>query len=465
MIQSKNALVILSLPFQRLIRSHLSPPVLRALSSQADLALVSPFAETPKFVRRYSGKKRRHILSPSDHILAPWLKRLYQVSAFLRIRGYWFRHRREIPYYWANRHHRAGSQTPVVFRPFLDLLSWVGAWKKAWRLIDALHGSWTYCLPKLENLAGKYTKVILIQTASWGFQEAALGWLGRKNRWNSIFLPYSMDQLFCNGYLVNDFQQILTQGKRETTWAQRLHGIPRTRIYTGGSPYLQRLAGLSTGNKRRVSVPAAGNILYAGLDPVFFPRELEIAAVKCLADFLSDRYGQLWEMVYRPVCLKKDEICELRAKLKHRNRIRIKIPGPSAIGLSHYRDSDPLADIRALVRQFGSVRVAVSSLVTGLSLEAAHLGVPTVAYFPDHPLLQEKHSQLLLNQSGRVMGLEPLPVAKNFSELVNSVLALLKDSKAADRIVRATQKLWPASGSEFSVRLEEMVFGRCENAA
>lgn len=220
MPRKHNALVILSLPFQRLIRSHLSPPVLKTLSRRGDLVLVSPFAETPEFIRRFSCMKLRHILSPSDQVLAPWWRWLHQISTFLRVRGYWFLRRREIPYFWANRHYRTQKtkllkKVPLIIRPCLDVVSWFGIWQRAWRLVNLLHGNQSYRIPALEDLARKYKKVALIQTASWGFQEAALGWLGRKYRWNVILFPYSMDQLFCNGHLLNDFHRVLTQAKRE----------------------------------------------------------------------------------------------------------------------------------------------------------------------------------------------------------------------------------------------------------
>lgn len=51
-----------------------------------------------------------------------------------------------------------------------------------------------------------------------------------------------------------------------------------------GSPYLRQLGNLGGRNHSRRAA-AAGTILYAGLAPVFFPRELEIAAVDRLADF------------------------------------------------------------------------------------------------------------------------------------------------------------------------------------
>lgn len=172
--------------------------------------------------------------------------------------------------------------------------------------------------------------------------------------------------------------------------------------------------------------------------------------------------GQRWQMAYRPFCLTREEASVLRVKLKNRDRVRMQIPGASAIGLSRYQDDDPVADTRSLVREFRSVRVAVSSLVTGLSLEAAHLGVPTVAYFPENPLLPGKHSRLMLNRSGRVTGLESLPVAKSISELEETLVYLMQNPQARVRIVRETQELWPASGKEFSRCLDKAVFSRRE---
>ena len=102
-------LVIISLPFQRLIRSHLMPTVLDALSSKAQVAIVTPFAHDPKFRERYERPSVKILAPPSEENLTWLARKLDSISSILRVRGYWYATRKEIPYYWATRHIQFGE--------------------------------------------------------------------------------------------------------------------------------------------------------------------------------------------------------------------------------------------------------------------------------------------------------------------------------------------------------------------
>ena len=99
-------LVVLSIPFQRLIRSHLSPSVLNTLLSKADVLIASPFADNPQFVEKYCGSGLSHVLTLNKMDLNIFLRAMFNISTVFRMRGYWFRNRRKIPYYWKSRYIR-----------------------------------------------------------------------------------------------------------------------------------------------------------------------------------------------------------------------------------------------------------------------------------------------------------------------------------------------------------------------
>ena len=455
--------MILSLPFQRLIRSLLSPSLVSFFSRRADIIIVSPFAGISGFNRLHSSLQIQHLRAPSERKLAPVVKWLHRVSTVLRIRGYWFRERKTLRYYWANRHFQARKdghlkKIPAMLRPGLDLLSWAGGWCGAWRCLEFFYGRKAFQMSGLERIAQQYRRVILVQAASWGFQDAALGWLGRKHRWFSVLFPYSMDQLFCNGHLLNDFHLVCAQGKHEIRWARQFHQIPSARILSLGSFYLRELSLRKKSFHIKLGPISPQYLLYAGIAPQYFPRDLELAAVNYLAEVVLYHLGIGWQLSYRPVCVSSREISILSRSLKYRDRVRLQFPGPSSIGLRKYRDSDVQREVNALIQGLRQVRIMVTSLTTSLSLEAAQMGIPSVAYFPSSPELDIRKTRLLLDERNRPVGLESVPVATSFSDLGNMVLRLARRSRERDRIARATRELWYAAKDNFAQVLDRAIF-------
>ncbi len=86
---NNRTLVVVSLPFQRLIRSHFSTELLNTVLEEADLAVVSPFAENPDFLKIHKDLPIKHIIAPSPKSLPSLYKFLFNVSSVMRVRGYW----------------------------------------------------------------------------------------------------------------------------------------------------------------------------------------------------------------------------------------------------------------------------------------------------------------------------------------------------------------------------------------
>jgi hypothetical protein len=464
----KDNLVILSLPVQRLIRSHLSPMVLEILTKRADVIIVSPFATHSEFVCQYKGSRISHALAPTQERL-PWLfRKLVAVSGTLRMWGYWCRYRKQLPYYWAIRHICFGENglNVVVSLPnrvVMDIVAWIGLWPRAWVLLDSFIGRWCYHMPELSALARQYDHVTLIQAASWGFQDQALAWMGRKYQWRTVFLPYTTDQLFIFGYLYSDFDVVCVQGIAERRFAREQHDVQMNRIINLGSTYFRALEGIqSIYNKGKVLSPQPHKkkIMYAGLVSTYFPTELEIEALNMLSDFFFCKSSKEITIVYRPATFSKEFGEGIRCKLKFPELVELQIPSHTSLGLGTYSHTNSISDLRKLLTDLGEIDILITSLTTSLSLEAAMLGVPTISYYPyDSVFFQKRKLALILNDESRVMGFESVPVATNLEELTSLLCKLLNNPDMRSEIAEATIREWDFPESNYSSLLENAVFG------
>ena len=98
---------------------------------------------------------------------------------------------------------------------FDTVLGMVGMLRGAWKVFDRLVGSSLFRCPALARTATSYHEVILVQSACWGMQDRMLAWVARRHKWRTVLVPYTTDQLFCNGDLVSDFDAILVQDRRK----------------------------------------------------------------------------------------------------------------------------------------------------------------------------------------------------------------------------------------------------------
>ncbi len=466
-VGNANCLVILSLPFQRLIRSHLSPVVLDIIATRADLVVVSPFGADLNFVSQYNGKHISHLVAPT-HEKLPWLfRKLVAISSILRRQGYWRRVRSHLPYFWANRHvefGENGNDTVVVFwkRLITEILAWAGSRPWVWSLLDSMIGRWSFHMSELTALANTYDRVTLVQAASWGFQDQALAWCGRKNQWRTVLLPYTTDQLMTNGYLYSDFDVVCVQGEVERRFAEVLHNVPDHKIFNVGSIYMRALEaiGLPTQFESVSSDILDNRIMYAGLVPTYFPADYEIQAVNMLSKLELGDGKKITKFIYRPASLSQEYLASVKAQLLFPDRVELQTTSSTSLGLESYSPTNSTVDLQNLITNLKNVDVMVTSLTTSLSVEAALLGVPSIAYYPEESaFFCNRNVRLLCNAENRTIGLESIPVASNLQELESLVKQLLNDPVLRKKITDATLREWDYPKLNYQGLLERAVFG------
>lgn len=104
-------------------------------------------------------------------------------------------------------------------------------------------------------------------------------------------------------------------------------------------------------------------------------------------------------------------------------------------------------------------------LATTLALDAAHLGIPTIAYTGDPTgTLHRRHTHLCLDEDGRFYGFEAIPVVNSARELTQVIKDLLNDKGKAAHIAFQMAAQWDFPLTDFAKTLLMAVVGE-EGAA
>ena len=462
----KNNLVILSLPFQRLIRSHMSPVVLDILSTDSDLLIVTPFANDSGFVERYGRSNIKMILPPSEEKLFWFFRRLFVISSLLRVQGYWYRRKEVLLYFFSNRHLHFGEngedkKFSFLLRLRIDVLSLLGYSSRTWRIFDFLHGQRTYRFPELFEVTTNYQKVVFIQAASWGFQDAVMGYWARTKKWRSIMLPYTTDQLFCNGWLYCNFNKVCVQGEYELKVALELHNYTLDSIVNLGSlnAFAMRevLRNKNSSNTLKLELPF--QILFAGVTATYFPTESEFYCLDILLDAVnSGKFGNS-QITYRPIGHNK----EIRAKIENRygnsNNIKIEYANPSVYGLDKFENIDYSTLLNDYVTSILPYDLLVMAFGSSLCLDIAYLNKPSISVFIDNSgVLEKRNTNYFFNNKERFHHLECVPTIFTKESLIQLIQLLIESPNEREKIVKGLNLSWDFPNTNVRLALKKAIY-------
>lgn len=456
---SHKHLVILSVPFVRLIRILLSDQVIGALRQYCNVLIVSPFAEN-RILQSANGANGTLFLEwKAPEKLRQPVRSLFAVSSLLRRLGYWRRFKKQgMAYYLANSHLKfvddGNDERLALPRRIISfIISILGMWSDAWRLFDRLIGPSLFNIKKLREVAQNYEKVTLIQSASWGIQDQMLAWMGRQQKWHKVMMPYSTDQLLTNGYLYSDFDVICVQGPFEEWAATRLHKVSRSRIVKLGSAWFRHIDEIKQQVEGRQIVRSNKVhhvIMYIGVSSIYFPRSSEYLGLETLL-WAIDR-GELGdvEVIYRPLGENAEVRAEIQNKFGKSDHLRIQFAQQACYGIDKYQGGSQREELAEYITQLLEADLLVMCLTTSLALDAAYLGIATIANLSDPSgMLSRRHTHLLLNQKGQLYGFESLPVIQALDQLVPCIKALLTDKEKAATIAHQTASQWDFPETDF----------------
>ena len=453
-------LVIISVPLVRLARVTLSDVVLGSLRKVSDVVVVAPFADALEDA--FGGPNTRFInWQPAD---LPRVRRaIYASSEIMRLQGYWHRFRKDTTEYYAWNLFRVfgedGSDTrlPPLVTGAYWLFSRLGRTGTAWQTLDRLLGTQWCELMELTELSRSYKNVTLLQSANWGMQDRALASLGRREKWRTVLVPYTTDQLEANGFLLNSFDVICPQGPFEYERARTRHHVPPERIRPLGSAWFRHLERIRAEQSAAVSkTPAEPFVLYAGVASMYFPRVSEFAAVDAIADFLASSFPE-YRLVYRPVEFSERGRAEIEQRYGSHSQIELQWPANSEVGLAEYSEMDHKAALAQYVRSLAGCKLFVMSNTTSMCIDAAFLEQCGIVSnrVDDTGVLNARHTDSLYR--GWFPGMR---VAKTNDQLLKNVKLLLNRPDLAAAEARALVALWDYPHVDFDATLQEAVFGR-----
>ncbi len=372
----KDKIVIISVPFTRIARYSLSNPVLSILREKGDVVIVSPWSDQIDFQKNFHADNT-FFLKWVSVTTSKLKQKILGASELMRRLGYLRRFKnQEMMWYVKNQYrvYAEDGQDPRlgIFKSVIYFfLSVLGRKRSLWKTVERLSGTEWYQFPELKNLVGDYTNVTLIQSASWGMQDKALAKLSREEGWRNVLIPYSTDQLHCNGYLFNDYDAVCVQGDFELHRAKNLHFLPEESIYRLGSVWFRHLEQLNAvADDTKNNMPYSRLIIYAGMGNLYFARKSEFAGLDALIKFVNDS-DERFRLIYRPVFFDEyDKNCieNLYGSL---DGLEIQWPQESVIGLDKYTEINQHQSLLEYVRSIKGCELLVMSLNTTLCLDVA----------------------------------------------------------------------------------------------
>ncbi|MBV9988003.1 MAG: hypothetical protein JO301_10005 [Chitinophagaceae bacterium] len=300
----------------------------------------------------------------------------------------------------------------------------------------------------------------MVQSASWGFQDRLLAHAARRHNWETILIPYTTDQLYTNGYLMSDFKAICVQGPLEKDFAERFHSPAADRLIELGSAWFRNIDIIK--NELPLLASGAGNrkrrIIYSGSTSEYFPTASEYKGLDTLLEAINQNTISNAVIVYRPF----GHTPELRKAINERYssipNLVIEYAQGACYGLSAYASLSEKEELKEYILQIMDADLLVMCLASTLSLDAAYLGVPTIANHVDETgTLVKRHTDLLYEKEGGIRGVPDIPVAHSYEDLITGVQLLLNDRARAQDQCRKTSLQWDYPETDFQETLREII--------
>ena len=455
-------LIILSVPFQRINRVLLSPPVLKAIERDDKIAIVSPFANHPEFQSEYLDDRVIFLETPSINRKIRLVSILYEVSEILRMYGHWRKYKNSgTRYHNLIRKYKLGidgadKKYTGFLRYYFSLFSWLGKIKILWKVIDNLLGKRIYNFPDLVNLCKKYENVVLIQSASWGEQDRMLAWHARKLHWKSIMIPYTTDQLYCNGYLLLDYDYICVQGPKEESFAKQYHSVNESKLIRLGNTWFRHIEELT--QKINIRDRHEKVICYAGCSNVYFPSESEFFALDFLINAIKRAELENVSIMYRPLVESEEEGNIIRERYENVPFLTIQFAQKACYSLEDVGTTSQKEQLVEYLEQVSHVDLLIMSYATTLSIDLAFLGIPTISNFVDHTgTLAKRNTHLRLNSESRIEGIESIPVIEDMGNMIPTIKDLLYNKVSAKGQSEFTKNQWDFAQTDFDSTLKAIL--------
>ena len=444
----KTSLIILSIPLQRLIKTHLSNFFLDALKVNGDVLVIAPFADNENFLKDYQESVSYLVQYENIKFLSAIKSTIFLIIKTLRINGYWLANPLYMGYYLSNQYTKFGNngndiRVNYINRKGISALGFIGRrWKNSWKILAKLLPLERSFKNKLLNISSAYQQVIVIQACSWGEQDLDIAILAKKYGWKSILVPYTTDQLLCNGWLYADYSAICVQGPLEKDYAINFHRIPKERLVELGSLNFRKLD-LYTVKLENTNINQ-GKIIYAGSISRYFPIESELEGLETILNAQLQGYIPDFEVIYRSFGEDRAQIEKLRSKYKFTNKLRIDYVSDLFAGLDGYGGAITDDAMNQYIQQLRQASLLVTVGCTSLILDAAFLGVPSVSCWVDKSgIILKRNTRQLFTNDGKLRDLfRHVPAAFTEKELITLINEHIYIELSKNRVIRSIIDEW-----------------------
>jgi hypothetical protein len=457
--------IILSVPFQRQNRVLLGPHVLEVLKEAGDLIIITPSAEDPNFINSF-GLGNTILVNSSPLRQNKFGLFLYHISEIFRMNGFWEKNRSiGMAYYLKMNEFKLDpngndKRKSFFLRAVFNFLSKLGVNPKLWKAIDKLIGWFVYETKIIENTISKYESILLIQSASWGEQDRMLAWLGEKKKWKTTLLPYTTDQLFCNGFLMSDFNSVCVQGPREEEFAKHFHGLQKNKIVHLGSTWFRHIDLIEKNIKRDNSSQLfkLKKILYAGSFSLYFPIESEFAGLDKLIEAVRNQIIPDALIIYRPFGETEEMRNLILERYSNNPFVIIQFAQKACYALETSANELQNGELMEYISQMLDIDILIMCFASTLSLDVSHLGIPAISNFYDPTgILKRRSVDLLFDTNGRVPGIEHIPVCHDIQELINRTAELISNPRASQLQAKLTDEQWDYPEVDFQKTLRHTI--------
>ena len=452
-------LIVLSVPFKRLVKHCFSIPFISSLPKEADLVVVAPFEMGQENRNFFHLEKALWICEKNK--IGRVARLLLSISDLMRRFGYWEKHKNSSLQYYAKTKYMEFKEDgeTIIFsiprRLIYKALALLGRERNRWLVLEKML---TNLFPRnqhLVELASSYKEVTLIQSANWGVQDRGLARLSEKYRWNKFLLPYTTDQIYTNGFLFTDYDGIFVQGPFEKDCATKFHNQPEINLIQLGNSWFRNVDYLLP-KFGKVPVRSKKRVLYAGVSQLFYSLETELKVIELIHRAVggsSDEY----EIVYRPVLSRESQKKYVSDRLSGLASVSIDWPDLSIIALDDDSLADYELDLQRYLVSLQSVDLFIMSYLTSMSLDVSYLsGCRVVSnMIDDSGYLAYRNTEIFPTS---LLG-ENLLVLKTYDDLSDVIATFM--SNDYDNLEKDTSALdlWDYSASEYSSLLRQALEG------
>ena len=450
-IKFKNKLTIISIPYLRLKRILLFPDFIDSISSYSDILIVSSENEKIRSKQNISYFSLNNKISKFSNFF-------FNLSEFLRFFGFYRRERNNGLMYYYNEmfldinSDGIVSEKPVYKKILMYFLSIIGSFETSWIFFDKIIGRYIFNEPSLLEITNNYKNISIIQSSNWGFNDRKLAWISKKQNWKKILIPYTTDQLFCNGYLISNFDYVLVQGPNEFNYATDLHKLNPEKIIKFGSLLFRHVDKVVNEIKK---VNTEKRILFAGISKQYFPLASQMRVIDLICKNIENDKLSNVKLILRPF-LNKYDLNFFKKKYSNKPYIEFELPEISNYGLVQKEEKDFLKEFENYIMNLSKIDLLIMPLITSLALESSYLGIPIISVIDDSTgNLNKRNINILINNNNKIKLLNNLKFVYNIETLIKTINKIF--SIKSDKSYKELSKNWDYDKINYKEKLKFLI--------